>query len=379
MDDANFQFLAEALHQREKNSVLRKLTPFNENTIDFFSNDYLGFARNEDITHSANQLLINYFLKNGSTGSRLISGQTKLHEETEKYIAEIYQAPSALIYNSGYDANIGFWSCVPQRSDIILYDELIHASIRDGIRLSYAKSYSFNHNSANDLKNKIEKNNGRIFVAVESVYSMDGDILNENIIELSKKTKSLLVVDEAHALGVLGNNGLGLFNQSNLQKKAFARIVTFGKGLGCHGAAILGADVLKKYLINFSRSFIYTTSLSPHSIATVYSAFMYLLNEKKEQESLTYLINYFNQQAQKLNLQNKFVSLSSAAIKAFIPGNKEQTQIIEKKLNNLNIQVKAVYEPTVPTGKERIRICIHSFNTVNQIDLLLKTITEDTF
>ena len=200
------------LDKRKQNNALRKL-PVSNCLIDFTSNDYLGFANAElifDRTHD--YLLENNIKINGATGSRLISGNHNLYQITEDFIAGFHQSESALIFNSGYDANVGFFSSVPQRNDIILYDELCHASIRDGIQLSNAKSYKFNHNNFEDLENKITNyelqiTNQEIYIVTESVFSMDGDCPNlEELTQLSEKYNCNLVIDEAHALGVFGNN-----------------------------------------------------------------------------------------------------------------------------------------------------------------------------
>ena len=149
--------LQEKLNLRVQKQALRSLSLHSEE-IDFSSNDYLGFAKNEQIFEATHKYLVANNLKiNGATGSRLISGNHNLYAVTEKYIAEFHQSEAALIFNSGYDANVGFFSAVPQRNDIILYDELCHASIRDGIQMSHAKSYKFQHNDYEDLEKKISK------------------------------------------------------------------------------------------------------------------------------------------------------------------------------------------------------------------------------
>ena len=157
-------------------------------------------------------------------------------------------------------------SSVPQKGDVIIYDQLSHASIRDGIRLSFASSFSFLHNDVDDLEKKLSaaaKSSQNIFVVTESVFSMDGDMapLNE-ISKLCEKYNAALIVDEAHATGIIGEKGEGLVQHLDLQQKCFATLHTFGKACGCHGAVILGSKQLKKYLINFARPFIYSTALA---------------------------------------------------------------------------------------------------------------------
>jgi 8-amino-7-oxononanoate synthase len=280
--------LFDKLETRRQNKSLRILPQPNE-LIDFASNDYIGFSKLEAIFNDTHQFLLDRNIKsNGATGSRLISGNHYLYAETENFIAQFHQSESVLLFNSGYDANVGIFSSVPQKGDLILYDELCHASIRDGIQLSNAKSYKFKHNDFEDLELLIQRNpNTLIYIVTESVFSMDGDCPNmEELVAVSEKYDCYLVVDEAHALGVFGEKGEGLIQHLQLQDKIFARIMTFGKGLGCHGAVVLGSNELKSYLVNFSRSFIYTTGLSPHSVSTILIGYHYLEKDKKAIESL---------------------------------------------------------------------------------------------
>lgn len=360
--------LQQKLLFRKEANALRKL-PMSTSGIDFSSNDYLGFAKNEEIFEATHQYLVQHNIKiNGATGSRLISGNHNLYEITEKYIAAFHQAKAALIFNSGYDANVGFFSAVPQRNDVILYDELCHASIRDGIQMSNAKSYKFQHNDYEDLETKIAKlqipnsEQQTIYIITESVFSMDGDSPNmESLVQLSEKFHALLVVDEAHALGVFGEKGEGVIQSQQLQNKVFARIMTFGKGLGCHGAAILGNADLIEYLVNFARSFIYTTGLSPHSVATIFVAYQNL-NQSVELQKLKENITFFNQQKQLLGIKPLFVYSKSAIHSAIIPGN-NKVKKIASQLQEKGFEVKAILSPTVPEGQERLRFCLHSYTT----------------
>lgn len=372
--------LQQKLQLRTESNALRKL-PIPTNGIDFSSNDYLGFAKSEEIFDATHQYLLDHKIKiNGATGSRLISGNHNLYTITEKYIAEFHQSETALIFNSGYDANVGFFSAVPQRNDIILYDELCHASIRDGIQMSHAKSYKFIHNDYEYLEKLLQKlptKNSEpptIYIVTESVFSMDGDAPNmEILVQISEKFNAFLVVDEAHALGVFGRSdtfgGEGLVQSQNLQDKIFARIITFGKGLGCHGAAILGSAGLKEYLVNFARSFIYTTGLSPHSVATVLIAYQNL-NQSCELKKLKENISFFNQQKQLLGIKSLFVYSKSAIHSAIIPGN-EKVKQIASQLQEKGFEVKAILSPTVPEGQERLRFCLHSYNTEKEMEEVL--------
>ena len=387
------------LESRIQNNALRQL-PSDGNLIDFTSNDYIGFSKSKAIFKETHQYLLdNNYTQNGATGSRLISGNHKVYQETENYIAQFHQSESALIFNSGYDANVGFFSSVPQKGDLILYDELCHASIRDGIQLSNAKSYKFKHNDFEDLERLILRFNKNenildeveqqpiihnaqpitVYIVTETVFSMDGDCPNmEELVAVSEKYGCYLVVDEAHALGVFGDTetsgGEGLVQKFGVQDKVFARIMTFGKGLGCHGAAILGSLELKQYLVNFARSFIYTTGLSPHSVATILVAYQNLEKEKKYIEQLRDNIIHFNQQKNLLGLKTIFVRSKSAIQSAIIPGN-EKVKHIANQLQEKGFDVKAILSPTVPEGQERIRFCLHAFNTKDEISEVLQLLS----
>ncbi len=369
--------LSDKINQRKLNQSLRKL-PVSNNLIDFASNDYLGFAKSEIIFDRTHQFLINNNCKiNGATGSRLLSGNHELYNQTEELIANFHQSETALIFNSGYDANIGFFGSVPQRNDFILYDELCHASIRDGILMSNAKSYKFSHNDFEDLEHlliKFSNQNSEIYIVTESVFSMDGDTPNiQELSQLSEKYNRNLIVDEAHALGVFGENGQGLVQEFQVQNHIFARIVTFGKGLGCHGAAILGSAELKEYLVNFARSFIYTTGLSPHSVATIFVAYLALVSDNYEVSKLRENINFFNQEKQLLGLKPMFIRSKSAIQSAIIPGNLK-VKAIATELQNKGFDVKAILSPTVPEGQERLRICLHAYNSKEEISGVLKAL-----
>ena len=370
--------LSDKLETRKQNKALRVL-PQPNNLIDFASNDYIGFSKSEEIFYTTHQFLLdNNIKKNGATGSRLISGNHSLYTETENYIAQFHQSESALLFNSGYDANVGFFSAVPQKGDLVLYDELCHASIRDGIQLSNAKSYKFKHNDFEDLERLISKqfttHNSQlttIYIVTESVFSMDGDCPNmEELVAVSEKYNGYLVIDEAHALGVFGEKGEGLIQHLQLQDKIFARIMTFGKGLGCHGAVVLGSNELKSYVVNFARSFIYTTGLSPHSVATILIGYHHLEKDKSTLELLRENIIFFNQVKKMLYVSPLFIRSKSAIQSAIIPGN-EKVKSIANTLQQKGFDVKAILSPTVPEGQERLRFCIHSYNSKEEISSLI--------
>lgn len=371
------QSLQNKISNRKENNALRILKPQSQ-LVDFATNDYLGFSKSKSIFHNAHQLLVDKeIFYNGATGSRLLSGNHELFEKTEKFISKFHESESALLFNSGYDANVGFFSSVPQRNDIILYDELCHASIRDGIQLSLAKSYKFKHNNIEDLEKLLLKyritptteNPSTIYIVTESVFSMDGDSPEiERLVLLSEKCNALLVVDEAHALGVLGINGEGLIQSLQLQNKIFARIMTFGKGLGCHGAVILGSNYLREYLINFCRSFIYTTALSPHAVATIFVAYQELNLAHDKIQNLNDNSIFFNECCSDwMNFQP-----NNSSIKSIVISGNDKVKNAALFLQNNGFDVKPILSPTVPAGQERLRLCLHSYNSIEEIGRVLE-------
>jgi 8-amino-7-oxononanoate synthase len=332
----------------------RELTIIPTNSIDFFSNDYLGISKD-----FAN-LIPSHYIMNGSSGSRLLSGNSKEALDCEHHVATFFKSPASLVFNSGFEANLGLLSCVPQKEDTIIYDEFVHASIRDGIRLSNARSFSFKHNDIESLKQKIKNVNGCVYIVIESVYSMSGAIAPiKEILEVSTTHQAFLIVDEAHAVGIFGSKGEGLCVELGIQDQIFARIVTFSKAYGFMGASILGSKELIQYLINLCRAFIYTTAL-PTSAYQIISQLINLdiINRKNE---LFKNISYYN---------FVFNETEISPIKTlFFPSQEELIQASDL-LKEKNIFQKPIFSPTVAIGSERIRLCLHSFNTKNEIDAL---------
>ncbi len=362
------QALQEKLNDRIQHGLYRKLNVY-EDKIDFCSNDYLGFSK---ILSSENAQHI--YIQNGATGSRLISGNSFLAEQTEQLIADFHGKESALIFNSGYSANLGLLSCLAQKGDTYIVDEYIHASIMDGARLSYANKYKFKHNNVVDLEKKLATAQGKKFVVVESIYSMDGDEAPlEAIVNVCEKYQAYLIVDEAHATGLYGPKGEGIVAANNLQDKVYAIIYTFGKALGLHGAAIVCNQILKEYLINFSRPFIYTTALPPSLYIQLQKA--YQLLPQLDRKILFDLIYYFKQQLSQTTF--RFIE-SQSQIQGLIVGNSKQAHELSNYLLQKGIYAKSIVSPTVAIGSERLRICLHMFNTKTDIDLLVQEINNFT-
>ena len=369
------------LDSRTKDNSMRRLGTSTQ-LIDFSSNDYLGFSTSEEIYSRALQILKENALQhNGASGSRLLTGNHKVYTMAENYLANVNNADAALIFNSGFDANLGLLSSVPQRGDLILYDEFCHASIRDGIRMSNAKALKFEHNNLEHLTTIAEReraSHNEIYVVTESVFSMDGNAPDlKAMTALCTRLKLRLIVDEAHALGVVGT-GKGLIYEQGLEKHIFARVLTFGKALGCHGAAILGSHTLIEYLVNFSRSFIYTTALPPHAVASILAAYEQLSSAEgiKRVKALKNNIEMFRSSVGNNQQSERFLTSDSAIHSCIIPTN-EVVKAVSEKLKTKGYDVRPILSPTVPMGQERLRICVHSYNTEAQINSLCNILKDE--
>jgi 8-amino-7-oxononanoate synthase len=412
--------LQQKLDLRKQEGALRTLR-LSALSTDFCSNDYLGIARDRLLSHDPH-------LASGSTGSRLLAGNYPLLGIVEDEVAAFHGAEAALLYNSGYDANVGLMSCVPQKGDIILYDALAHASIRDGIRLSFARAFSFRHNDVEDLENKLKAATGgaipsatggllpsvtgltaraatggslpsatggaipsatgltasavtagtdpagagpaagNIYVVTETLFSMDGDLCPlRAITDCCRRYGAWLIVDEAHATGVIGERGEGLVQQEKLEAACFARVHTFGKALGAHGAVILGSDRLKQYLVNFSRALIYTTALPPASAGLIRSAYNVFPGMDHRRKHLQQLIACFQ------SSEIPFAKLpgTSPIQVVLIPGN-ERVRGVASVLQSAGLDVRPILYPTVPKETERLRVVLHAFNTEQEVQLLVR-------
>jgi 8-amino-7-oxononanoate synthase len=364
-----------SLQKRTEQYTLRSLR-LQEQLIDFCSNDYLGFSRSKTLQQAVenewNQLPAP---GNGSTGSRLLAGNTAYAETLEQYIANFHAAETGLIYNSGYDANVGLFSALGQRDTTFIYDELIHASVHDGIKLSRSTAYPFRHNDLIHLEERLQIAQGVVYIAVESVYSMDGDSAPlTDIVALCKKYKANLIVDEAHATGITTNGGKGLVQAAHLEKEVFARLHTFGKAMGCHGAIVVGSALLRKFLINFSRSFIYTTALPIHSLITIHQAYQLLQNDAASADQLYKNIHWFKKEM----ASDSTIQLieSESPIQSIIISGNEAVKKCSDLLREKGLDVRPILSPTVPREKERLRICIHAFNTTAEMQQLITGIHE---
>lgn len=361
--------LKKALHKRMESGTLRELTLIPSGMVDFSSNDYLGLANDLALKDQIIKKYQSMHSKNGATGSRLLTGNSAHTLECESFLAHIFGMPTSLLFGSGYAANLAFFSSIPQKGDTILYDTLSHACIKDGARLSFATKMAFRHNDLNDLEYKLKNSKGKTYVACEAVYSMDGDQAPlKEMVALCNTYHAHLVVDEAHSTGIWGLNGAGWVAELGLTKQIFALISTFGKAMGVHGAAISGSQVLKDYLVNFARPFVYTTGISDFEVLAIREAFSFLKKHSERTRKLFKLNNYLNE-------HYSFLA-SASPIKTFIVGGNKATKEWSLFFKKNNFDIRPILSPTVGVGQERLRICLHAFNSKKEIDFICKALQE---
>ena len=364
--------VAAKLAQRKEQGTFRSLKTV-EGQVDFTSNDYLGFARSEELKRRIAEAEKQHAeLSLGSTGSRLLTGNSELAEQVEKQVADFHNAETALIFNSGYDANVGLYSSLGRIAPYIVYDELIHASVHDGMRLSRAELKSFKHNDPESLRSVLSTLDGAAVVAVESVYSMDGDLAKlSEIVKVCQEFDAALIVDEAHAVGLFGE-GRGLVSELGLEDPVYARLVTFGKALGSHGAAVIGNDNLRQFLVNHARSLIFSTFTSNHALLSVKTAYDMLSVIDYSKLNISNLISLFNQLIKEVSGVRVFGG-ESPIFGVVVPGN-IAVRAVANAMQNDGFDVRPIVSPTVPKGTERIRICLHEFNTEKEVRGLVKSL-----
>jgi 8-amino-7-oxononanoate synthase len=357
--------------------------------VDFWSNDYLGLARTPNQVRDAGAPALERRSAerqgkldeagerpaySGATGSRSISGDADAYHAIEQMIADYHGYPTATVFNSGYTANLGLLSCLLKRGDVILYDELMHASCRDGIRLGLAGAVKFPHNDLEETLLRIaakERVTGQLFVLTEARFSMDGDLAPLSAIAaLCQQYGAHLLVDEAHSTGLEGPQGRGLVAALGLQQQVFATIVTYGKALGGHGAAVLGSPALRDYLINTCRPFVYTTGPAPEQWRSIAAGYAKLESLHAERYAhLQQIITLFRSAMSVAGLASYLLPGDGPIQIVLLPGN-EAVMAAETACRNAGLLVKGIRSPTVAAGRERLRICLHSFNTPAEINRL---------
>ncbi|KAH7166481.1 pyridoxal phosphate-dependent transferase [Dactylonectria macrodidyma] len=411
--------LASLLARRESRSQLRRLTTVSPDMVDFSSNSYLSLSSHPDIQRAYLALLSSHINSPspatappilGSGGSRLLDGNSTFSESLERDIASFHGAPAGLLFNSGFDANVGLFSCVPQPNDVIVYDELIHASVHDGMKLSRAaQRLPFRHNTvstnedaaAKGLKcldalirdlttgsggKDISDGKRNVFVAVEGVYSMDGDVAPlQEVVECVErrlpKGNGYIIVDEAHSTGIFGAKGRGLVCQLGLENRIFARVHTFGKAMGCSGAIVLSSHTTRAYLINYARPLIYTTAMALPSLASIKVTYDFLINGGQEplMRNLHDLMRQTHNLLQSIcthyNPPVDLLRLDPSPPKSpIIPLFTAHPRSLAQHCQRAGFMVRPIVAPTVPERSERVRICLHAGNTVAEVQALLRAV-----
>ncbi|KAH6885233.1 pyridoxal phosphate-dependent transferase [Thelonectria olida] len=408
------------LARRESRSQLRRLTTVPPGMVDFSSNSYLSLASNLHLQRAYLELMqsrIQHASASsssilGSGGSRLLDGNSPFAESLERDIAAFHGAPAGLLFNSGFDANVGLFSCVPQSGDVIVYDELIHASVHDGMRQSRAKKrLPFRHNTvvsdagqiaegpngldailrdlkAGDSGSDIVEGKKNVFIAVEGVYSMDGDVAPlREIVDCVKrqlpKGNGYIIVDEAHSTAIFGNQGRGLVCELGLEDSIFARVHTFGKAMSCSGAIVLSSHTTRSYLINYARTLIYTTAMALPSLASIKVTYDFLMANGAEAltHNLQRLMSHTHSLLQSLvdryQPATELLCVNQAPPKSpIIPLLTSHPRSLAQHCQQRNFMVRPIVAPTVPVGSERVRICLHAGNTIEEVEALTRAVEE---
>jgi len=339
--------------------------------LNLCSNNYLGLANDRRIKDATVKAVEKYGC--GSGASRLVCGNMKLHNELENKLAQFKGAEACLVFNSGYNANVGIISALVDRGDIAFCDRLNHASIIDGIILSRAELKRYPHKDAAALESLLKKSERSVkkLIVTDSVFSMDGDIAPlADLISLAEKYNCLLMIDEAHATGVLGKNGRGILEYLSLEqnKKNIIQMGTLSKALGGFGAYVCGSRDLIEYLINKSRAFIYTTSLPPAVIAADIKALEIVESDKELRIKLNENIRFFRSRLKSMGFD---VLADETPIIPLIVKDSKLTMEFSKRLFDEGIFAQGIRPPTVAKGSARLRITLMATHTKDDLEFAL--------
>ena len=346
----------------------RYITRENRKMLNMSSNDYLGLASNENLRQSFLQQYADNFPSFTSSSSRLLTGNFPVYTDLEQFIAQRFQRESALLFNSGYHANLGILPALTTTKSLILADKLVHASMIDGIRLSQCEFFRYRHNDYEHLKSLLEKNAGkfdRTFIVTESVFSMDGDVADlKHLVQLKKQfPNTYLYVDEAHAIGVYGKNGLGIAEQANVIADIDLLVGTFGKALASMGAYVVCDQILKECLINQMRPLIFSTALPPFNVAWTHFIFERLPQFLKERTHLEQLSAFLRQEVE----HRTQIMPSQTCIVPYILGENDATLAKAKDLQEQGYYCLPIRPPTVPKDTSRIRLSLTADMTMDEV------------
>lgn len=380
--EAKYSFINKALNQRKKNDRLRRLTNIEpslegpeieidgKRLINFCSNDYLGLAAHQEVIKRSKEFLEKYGA--GSSSSRLISGTQSIHVDLEDKLAKTFGFESALIFNSGFQANVAIISAILDRNSLIVIDKKCHNSLVQGAILSRATIKRFHHNDSahveSILQDAQDSSYNRVLIVTETIFSMDGDRnkLNE-LVDLAKRYNAILYSDDAHALGVLGDKGLGLNYGTN---GVDLSIGTFGKSFGGFGAFVGCSKEMKDYLLNFASGFIYTTALPPSVIGGLDAALDLIPNLYEQRSHLFKLVEYFKPEIRKYFE----IADTDSQIIPIIIGDETETLKISKYMQDNGLWISAIRPPTVEEGASRLRVTITARHTKEHVDQLIKSL-----
>jgi 8-amino-7-oxononanoate synthase len=343
--------------------------------INFTSNDYLGIAKHQRVKKSFSEAAMIYGM--GSSASALVSGYSKHHQMLEEQFAEFVNYEQAILFNSGYHANIGLMTALGALNPTIIMDKLCHASIIDGVKLSGSKFHRYAHNNMNKLETFLVKDSLNKLVISESIHSMEGDIAPiDQMAILAKKYHASLIIDDAHAIGVLGANGRGSVEHYNLTNKDVSCLVMpLGKAFGGCGAIVGASASIIDYLRQFARSYIYSTSLPPAIACASLEALKIIKEEGYRREKLNELIIFFNEYARELGLL--VVSADITPIRSIIINCNIKLIEIRDKAMSQGYFISAIRPPTVPKGKSRLRISLNFMHKKSEIKTLLQLIARE--
>ncbi len=361
--------LSGELHELKSRNHFRRLPAAGdengaEKLIDVCSNDYLGIG----ITLPAADILKGFAA--GSGGSRLLTGNKTIHEEFEKEFSSMCGAESGLLFPSGYQANLAILSTLPGRHDTVHYDERVHASIRDGLRLGFARTMKYPHQDYSSLEKNLKKGKGIQFVVTEALFSMEGDLCElEKLSGICRIYDANLILDEAHSTGLYGKDGSGWADECGAD--VFIRVMTFGKAIGRMGAMLVSPDVVKEYMINKARPFIYSTAPSPVLVALIREG-VTLAAGRYGMAEIRPLRKRLSE-ALGSGIPGRFRDDDSPIVPIMIPGNVEVRKVAADLIRQ-GFDVRAILSPTVPAGSERLRIALHSYNTIDEMQSLGKNL-----
>jgi 8-amino-7-oxononanoate synthase len=341
-----------------------------ENVLLLCSNNYLGLANDSRLKKQMLQGIETWGC--GSGGSRLISGSLAIHRALEQRLARFHGSEAALLFNSGYSANLSLLTALMGEGDVIYSDELNHASIVDGCRLSKASIRIYHHLDMEHLESLLKENQGKRgkLIVTDGIFSMDGDIAPlPELVELARKYEALTMVDDAHAIGVFGPTGRGTLEHFHLSDEVDILMGTFGKALGCFGAYVAGRRSLIEFLINTGRVFLYTTALPPSISATVLASLDLLDEEPERRERLWANVDYLREGLNQIGFNTV---KSEAHIIPVLTGEPKITMEMDRKLLERRVFVQGIRPPTVPEGKCRLRVTVMATHTREDLDFALE-------